>query len=410
MTNTLHEIISIPQCYLTLVAGESGLHRKLKWTVSIEVIDYIDYVNQGDLVFVTGIAMRDEDQLLLLTHLMFDRRASGIVFAPGPYIAKIPESIIDFGNKYNFPILSIPWEAKITNISHAIGEYLLLNNDELRQPHEILKSILLKDEPLPLSEDVKIKLGYYSFAFHKNSSYRILLLKPTLIENHDNVTQPHEVINHTVLERVQKELLNSISQLYSIDAIPIQLTEGIAFLLTNSSSNRIIEEEMLNELQNISCRFQERFSGVCVRIGIGNQYHRIEDIGNSYHEALCVTDILTPKVQEIKALYRYDQMGAYRVICENENVESMERFYKDVLGPLVSDEVNKKELLGFLYNYFDYNGNVGLISKHLFLHRNTVLYKIKKIEKILGCDFFRLDDLLNLRLALIIHNVFHNKR
>ena len=48
-------------------------------------------IDQGDLVFVTGIAMRDEDQLLLLTHLMYDRKASGIVFATGPYIAKIPE-------------------------------------------------------------------------------------------------------------------------------------------------------------------------------------------------------------------------------------------------------------------------------------------------------------------------------
>ena len=50
------------------------------------------------------------------------------------------------------------------------------------------------------------------------------------------------------------------------------------------------------------------------------------------------------------------------------------------------------------------------VSEMAYLHKNTVLYKLKKIEGILHCDFGNTDDLLNIRTALLIRGVIGGER
>lgn len=404
MSQALKDIISIPQCSaLTLVSGKNGLDRKVKWTVSLEICD-IDFIHKGELVFVTGVATPTEEQLLLLTHRSYERQAAGIVFAPGPYIQQIPQSVIDFGNEHSFPIFRMPWKVRISSITYAIANYLLANDNKSRQMQEIIKSILLKTEPLPLAAEVKSHLHYYTFS--SRAPYRIILFRVVPKEKLPTANPEDEL---AMLAPIYEDLTGAVSQLWT-DIMPVQLPISVAFLLANNSANAVIKYDSLNHLQEIVRQTQDKFKNFSIRIGIGNQYPKIEDIAASYQEALWVTEVLSSNLQNQKGLYRYDQLGAYRIICENKNVESMEQFYREIFGPLgANDDPAKNDLIRFLHDYFDHNGHVGYMSKNLFLHRNTILYKIKKIEKILNCSFAKLDDLLNLRLALMIHEVLSER-
>jgi len=57
-------------------------------------------------------------------------------------------------------------------------------------------------------------------------------------------------------------------------------------------------------------------------------------------------------------------------------------------------------MLDTLEAYFEHDGQINAIAKKLFVHRNTVLYRMEKISELLGLDFRKTGDLLKLKLAL----------
>ena len=64
------------------------------------------------------------------------------------------------------------------------------------------------------------------------------------------------------------------------------------------------------------------------------------------------------------------------------------------------DELNKTEYVEFLKVYFKEAGSVINTADALYLHRNTVNYKLRKIEEILNCDLTDFDTKVELYLAL----------
>ena len=78
----------------------------------------------------------------------------------------------------------------------------------------------------------------------------------------------------------------------------------------------------------------------------------------------------------------------------------------NILGKLErSDEERKTDYLAFLKAYFDSNCSINETADRLFLHRNTVVYKIKKINELLDCDLSDIDVRVKLYLASMLHNV-----
>jgi DNA-binding PucR family transcriptional regulator len=162
----------------------------------------------------------------------------------------------------------------------------------------------------------------------------------------------------------------------------------------------------MEEIRNIAVKNQLLFDDCNIRIGIGNQYNTIEKINDSYNEALLVTKILSASSQHRAETYRFDQLAAYQIIWDCRKSSSLPKFSKEILGALKAfDEINRTDMMNFLRAYFEFNGNVSDLSKNLFLHKNTVLYKMRKIEGIIGCDFSQQATIFNLKLALMIEDV-----
>ncbi len=75
-----------------------------------------------------------------------------------------------------------------------------------------------------------------------------------------------------------------------------------------------------------------------------------------------------------------------------------------VLSPFAAqDEKNYSSLLETLTAYFDCNGNILKAAELLFIHRNTVKYRLGQAENLLGCSLDNADVRLRLHLALYIH-------
>ncbi|MDF2804978.1 MAG: transcriptional regulator, CdaR [Anaerocolumna sp.] len=55
------------------------------------------------------------------------------------------------------------------------------------------------------------------------------------------------------------------------------------------------------------------------------------------------------------------------------------------------------------FDYFKHSGNLKKVSEEMFTHYNTIIYRIQRIKEITGVDFDDYDEILNLQIALKIH-------
>ena len=63
-----------------------------------------------------------------------------------------------------------------------------------------------------------------------------------------------------------------------------------------------------------------------------------------------------------------------------------------------------EETLGTIAKFFDNNLNVSETSRQLFVHRNTLVYRIEKLERATGLDIRKFDDALTFKIALMVSN------
>lgn len=83
--------------------------------------------------------------------------------------------------------------------------------------------------------------------------------------------------------------------------------------------------------------------------------------------------------------------------------QDMKIFYYDILGKLIDyDSKNSTELLQTLKVYIEENCNLVRTAQLLFVHKNTVKYRIRRIEQICNCDLRNMHDLLNFDMAFKI--------
>jgi purine catabolism regulator len=89
----------------------------------------------------------------------------------------------------------------------------------------------------------------------------------------------------------------------------------------------------------------------------------------------------------------------------------LREFYQEVLGRLLEhDSRNGGELMRTLEAYFRYQGSPSEMARKIDVHRNTLLYRLRRIQDITGFDLEDSETALALHLALRIQEVLGEKR
>ncbi len=147
------------------------------------------------------------------------------------------------------------------------------------------------------------------------------------------------------------------------------------------------------------------FPNAPVRCGIGsptslNRWHI------SFREAGLALDMAT-RLKKDKPLY-YPDLSIYRLLLLLETNPELKAFQEDTLGTLLLHE-NRNEFIRTLEAFFEQNGNLSQTAKVLFIHRNTLSYRLKQISEIAGLDLKNCDTALAVQLALRISRMMHSK-
>ena len=135
-------------------------------------------------------------------------------------------------------------------------------------------------------------------------------------------------------------------------------------------------------------------------IGIGTTVDNLKDLARSFKEAQTALEVGKVFDNE-KTIVSYDNLGIARLIYQLPTT-LCETFLKEVFK-LGSIESLDGETLFTIQRFFENNLNVSETSRKLFVHRNTLVYRLEKIKKITGLDLREFDHAIIFKIALMVN-------
>lgn len=138
-----------------------------------------------------------------------------------------------------------------------------------------------------------------------------------------------------------------------------------------------------------------------VRIAYGTVVQEIKEVSRSYKEAKMALDVGKIFYAE-KNTIAYSTLGIGRLIYQLP-VNLCRLFIDEIFGENVPYNLDE-ETLTTINKFFENNLNVSETSRQLFVHRNTLVYRIEKIQKSTGLDLRNFDDALTFKIALMVVN------
>lgn len=183
-----------------------------------------------------------------------------------------------------------------------------------------------------------------------------------------------------------------------IEKILPKLKYGLLFYHEKTHVSSILLQHNVagvEELLKDSAQGLMDLMGIKIHFGMGKPVQHAYEIRNSYFEALKAIEEQTDHYVK-----HYNPSGLI-TLFKGDNKEAMVYFIKQHLGPLAfSKDPFHLELTSTLKAYLDNQSEITKTAESLYLHRNTISYRIKKCEEILDVDLKEASVSLNLRIAL----------
>ncbi|MBQ9880506.1 MAG: helix-turn-helix domain-containing protein [Clostridia bacterium] len=134
-------------------------------------------------------------------------------------------------------------------------------------------------------------------------------------------------------------------------------------------------------------------------VGIGSPVTGIKELARSFKDAQVALEVSKVFDTE-KTIISYEHLGIARLIYQLPTT-LCEMFLKEVFKRGSIDNLDQDTLFT-IQTFFDYNLNVSETSRQLFVHRNTLVYRLEKIHERTGLDLRDFDDAIVLKVALMV--------
>lgn len=188
------------------------------------------------------------------------------------------------------------------------------------------------------------------------------------------------------------------------DSVMLQAKSSSLIGLTGIKS-----EGELRQLQDILTRIVEQVKKTqfkdCITAGIGRPYAGVRNVSKSYQEALTAVKVGS-LIDRGPNVCFFEDLGPFRFLYELRDSQDMQSFHREVIGTIrLYDNQHNTNLLETLECYFANDGNLKNTAAALHLHKNSVIYRLKKIEEITGFDLRNPNDRFNLELGIKLDRI-----
>ena len=181
----------------------------------------------------------------------------------------------------------------------------------------------------------------------------------------------------------------------------------VDFVLSTSETDITLIKQLPDgtdgkEIYKIAKQVEEALEGelnLKVVIGIGTVVGHIRELARAYKEAQVAIEV--GKVFDTeKSIINYENLGIGRLIYQLPTT-LCEMFLQEVFKKNPIDSLDQ-ETLFTINKFFENNLNVSETARKLFVHRNTLVYRLEKIKKLTGLDLREFDDAITFKVALMV--------
>jgi purine catabolism regulator len=209
-----------------------------------------------------------------------------------------------------------------------------------------------------------------------------------------------------IKERFRRSVDASIPGIWSRTLI-WEHSDSIVVLVPAGKDYR--SNSFLERVELLRSSVEKRLGGPSISAGIGRPYTDLTRLRQSYQEAEHALRIGTA-VSGMGATNAFDELGAYRLLYYLRDQPELRTFCDETIGELAQyDDEHNSHLMETLTAYLDLQGNLSQTARALHLHRNGLLYRISRIEKIAGCDLNNSSQRLALQIALLARPLLQRK-
>lgn len=138
---------------------------------------------------------------------------------------------------------------------------------------------------------------------------------------------------------------------------------------------------------------------VQTHIGYSTVADNFSQLAGLYHEAATALKIRRTFFAERDAI-AYDKLGIGRLIAELPK-DLCATFLYEVFGTHIPDDIDE-ETQNTIQKFYENNLNISETARQLYLHRNTLVYRLERLEKIIGLDIRKFDDAMTFKLAMMV--------
>ena len=185
------------------------------------------------------------------------------------------------------------------------------------------------------------------------------------------------------------------------------------FVFNISETDTVLVKEIkpdnnTRDMEKLAASIVDTLSGehyIKAVVGIGTPIANVKDLATSFKEAQIAMEVSKVFDTE-KQIIRYDNLGIARLIYQLPTTVC-EMFLREVFKQ-GSIESLDQETLFTIQRFFENNLNVSETSRGLFVHRNTLVYRLEKIKKLTGLDLREFDDAIVFKVALMVKKYLSN--
>lgn len=264
---------------------------------------------------------------------------------------------------------------KFVSIIAVALDQIKKTNDEKFDRSNFIKNVIL-DNILP--GDIYIKSRELRF---NNDASRIVFIIRAVERNDISV---YDVIQNFFPDKTKDFVIN--------------INESDIALVKEVRPN--VDSKDLEKLAQSICDTLATEFYCKVIVGIGTCVTGIKELARSFKEAQVALEV--GKVFDTdKLIINYDNLGIARLIYQLPTT-LCEMFLREVFKKGSIDSLDQ-ETLFTIQKFFENNLNVSETSRKLFVHRNTLVYRLEKIKKLTGLDLREFDDAIVFKVALMVN-------
>ena len=366
---------------MKLVAGERGWSNSISWLLMLEDLTIIQNFSGNELGVTTGLGFQTEESMLALIRALSEHNASGLIVNTGPYIQQIPPSVRALCDENDLPLLTVPWEVYLADLIKDLSIRVFLQG----ATDEQISAALIRAIEHPGARELYAQdlLPHFDL----DGTFLAALVYTKGLDSMDTVERKR------IAYRMQLYIKNLTHNGHFF------YYDGFFVIVMNDMS----EEECREVLEAFFNRSQHKMPERPLLLGVGSI---VEDIGNlclSFRRAKAAVRKGNPG--ERRMLY-FDQMGLDRLLYMVDDPLLLRQLSEDVLYPVLEyDRQHGAGYLETLDSYLRHGGSIRAVSEELFTHRNTILYRMANIKKLLGCDLEKVPERIDYSIACMIYRM-----